>query len=97
MNRKIELPGVLWVALLVGLPMLATWLETYFGDLPWALPLAGVVLIVAKIVQVYAAGEDVDVVGEPMEHVMRERGLLPPAPAPAPAPQRSRLSRAAWG
>lgn len=88
MNRKFDLPGVIWVVLLVGLPMLATWLETHFGTLPWALPLAGIVLIVAKIVQVYAAGEDVD--APQMERQFDEYGDLP-------VEQPSRLPRLLWG
>jgi hypothetical protein len=92
MNRKIELPGVLWVALLVGLPMLAQWLETYFGELPWALPLAGMVLIVAKIVQVYAAAEPADPIGgDVLERAQFDEW------GDIPVEQPSRLPRLLWG
>lgn len=56
MNKSIEIPGVVWTILLVGLPMLAAYLEQYFGTLVWAAPVAGLILIVAKIAQVYRDG-----------------------------------------
>jgi hypothetical protein len=51
-----RLPGVVWSGLLVALPLLAAWLEQYFPGAIWAAPLAGLLLIVAKVVEVGRAG-----------------------------------------
>jgi hypothetical protein len=51
-------PGVLWTMLLVLLPLLADWLSQYFGVAQWALPLAGLLLIAAKTLEVMQAGQE---------------------------------------
>jgi len=51
-----KMPGVVWTALLVGLPMLAVWLEQFFPGAIWAAPVAGLLLIIAKVVEVIRAG-----------------------------------------
>lgn len=50
--NEFRLPGVVWAALLVALPMLAMWLEQYFPGAVWAAPVAGLLLIIAKVVEV---------------------------------------------
>lgn len=60
MKRSVELPGIIWTILLVGLPMLSVWLEQYFGAFAWAAPIAGLILIVAKVAQVYGDGGSVE-------------------------------------
>lgn len=47
-----KFPGVVWTALLVALPLFAVWLEQYFSGAIWAAPIAGLLLIVAKVVEV---------------------------------------------
>jgi hypothetical protein len=63
-----KFPGVVWAALLVALPMLSMWLEQYFPGALWAAPVAGLLLIAAKVIEVVAAGADVqlpeDAVGD---------------------------------
>ena len=36
-----RLPGVVWSALLVGLPLLSVWLMDSFPQMVWATPVAG--------------------------------------------------------
>lgn len=84
-----QLPGAVWSALLVALPLLSVWLEQYFSGAIWAAPVAGLLLIVAKIVGV--------VQGEPPESA-----LPPGAPRPAGdvrpvAPKPSKAARILWG
>lgn len=45
-------PGVVWGAVMVALPLLSVWLETYFGQYGWAPAVAGLLLIIAKVVEV---------------------------------------------
>jgi hypothetical protein len=45
-----------WTVLLVGLPLLADWLEQFWGSTAWALPAAGFLLVVARMAQVYMTG-----------------------------------------
>ena len=47
-----KFPGVVWGALMVALPLLSVWLETYFGQYGWAPAVAGLLLIIAKVVEV---------------------------------------------
>lgn len=42
-----QIPGVAWAVVLVALPLLAEWLNTYFGNSPWAAPVAALLGIVA--------------------------------------------------
>ncbi len=53
--NEFRLPGVVWSALLIALPLLAAWLEQYFPGAVWAAPIAGLLLIVAKVVEVVRA------------------------------------------
>lgn len=47
-----KLPGTVWTALLIGLPLLAAWLNEFFPGAIWAAPVAGLFLIAAKILEV---------------------------------------------
>ncbi len=47
-----RIPGVVWSGLMVALPLLAVWLETYFGNYGWAPSLAGLLLIIVKTLEV---------------------------------------------
>jgi hypothetical protein len=53
--KSFTFPGIVWVVLLVALPMLSQWLEQYFAWAEWAAPLAGLLLIAAKVVEVVRA------------------------------------------
>jgi hypothetical protein len=58
MNRKIELPGVLWVALLVGLPAVIALIGQEYGGEKWAalaMGILGIILSIAKGIQVFGA------------------------------------------
>lgn len=50
--KEFAFPGVVWSALMVALPLLSVWLETYFGQYGWAPAVAGLLLIIGKIVEV---------------------------------------------
>jgi len=45
------LPGTAWTALLDALPLLAVWMQDSFPNAMWAVPVAGLFLIVAKVIQ----------------------------------------------
>lgn len=47
-----RIPGVVWGGLMVALPLLSVWLETYLGAYGWAPAVAGLLLIVAKVIEV---------------------------------------------
>lgn len=52
--ENVRLPGWLWIVVLVGGPLLAVWLQEYFGATGWAAPVAGllaIVVAVAKAIQ----------------------------------------------
>lgn len=70
-----KFPGVTWVVLLTALPLLAVWLQEYFPAAIWAAPVAGLLLIVAKVIEVARSAET-----EPPAGVMAEA-----APAPKPS------------
>ena len=55
MKSNFRVPGVVWSALLVALPLLAIWLQDSFPAAVWAAPVAGLFLIVVKVVEVIAA------------------------------------------
>lgn len=81
-----QLPGAVWSALLVALPLLAAWLEQYFPGAIWAAPVAGLLLIGAKVLTVY--------------RTPAAPSAPPPGAAAmgAPAmPKRSRANRVLWG
>jgi hypothetical protein len=52
-----KIPGVVWVVLLVALPLLGEWLTQYFPLAQWTAPVAGLLLIIAKIVEVIQANK----------------------------------------
>lgn len=47
-----KIPGVFWSGLMVALPLLAVWLETNFGAYAWVPAVAGLLLIIVKVVGV---------------------------------------------
>lgn len=51
----VRLPGVGWTVLLVALPLLAEWFSQFFSGAQWALPLAGLCLLIAKTIEVALA------------------------------------------
>lgn len=53
--RDFKLPGTIWTALLIGLPLLAVWLNEFFPGAVWAAPVAGLLLIIAKVLEVVQA------------------------------------------
>lgn len=67
-----KLPGVVWTVLLVALPSLAVWLEQFFPGAIWAAPIAGLLLIAAKVVEVLKAAADESARGGMPEGVMLE-------------------------
>jgi len=77
-----RVPGVVWIVVLVGLPLISEWLVQYFGAAVWVAPVAALLLIVVKVVQVV---RDSGVGGDTME-VMREA-----------KPEPSKASRILWG
>lgn len=50
-----KIPGVVWSALLVALPLLAIWLGDSFPGAVWVAPAAGLILIVVKVIEVVRA------------------------------------------
>jgi hypothetical protein len=56
--KGFKLPGVVWTVLLVALPSMAVWLEQFFPGAIWAAPIAGLLLIAAKVVEVLKADAD---------------------------------------
>lgn len=80
-----QIPGTVWTALLIALPMLAVWLNEFFPGAIWAAPVAGLLLIGAKVLEVVQA---------------QAKPVLPPDidAESAPAPEReSALSQILWG
>lgn len=91
--QNFQLPGAVWSALLVALPLLAAWLEQYFPGAIWAAPIAGLLLIAAKVLVVAR------------EPAAPTPPVMPPGSAPRPAGDaapvgdkpRSRAARVLWG
>ena len=52
-----KIPGVVRSSLLVALPLLAVWLGDSFPAAQWAAPVAGLLLIIAKVVEAIRASE----------------------------------------
>ena len=48
--NEFRLPGVVWSALMVALPLLSVWLNESVGAEAWAPAVAGLLLIVAKVI-----------------------------------------------
>ena len=69
--NEFRLPGVVWSALMVALPLLSVWLETYFGAYAWAPAVAGLLLIIGKIVEVMRQPAAVAEPGARGEEVVR--------------------------
>jgi hypothetical protein len=86
MKRSIELPGVVWVVLLIGLPMVVDLIETQYGGEWWAELTAGVLMIVFAIVK------GIQVYGNTGELPMDERPMYEMA-----EPQPSKTRRLLWG
>lgn len=72
MNSR-DFPGIIWVFILIGLPMLAEWIPQNFGWTAWAAPVAGLILIVVKVFEVYRAQSKLPDTAEsaPMQDVQR--------------------------
>lgn len=101
MAGRVNLPGWLWIVLLAGGPMLAAWLEQYFGGTGWAAPVSGLivgVVAVLKLVQEYQREPD----AKPLP-VMELAPSSDSAVAPTvtavheAAPQRSIVDRVLFG
>lgn len=83
--QGIKLPGAVWSALLVALPLLSVWLEQYFSGAIWAAPIAGLLLIVAKVVGV-VTGKDAPVapaMPPGASGMVRDTYMAPPKPGKA--------------
>ena len=50
-----RIPGVVWSGLLVALPLLAVWLGDSFPGAVWVAPVAGLLLIAVKVIEVVRA------------------------------------------
>lgn len=48
-----KIPGALWGGIMVALPLLSVWIETYFGAYGWTPAVAGLLLIIVKTIEVY--------------------------------------------
>lgn len=53
-----KIPGALWGALMVALPLISVWLEQNFGAYAWTPAVAGLLLIVVKVIAVMREGDD---------------------------------------
>jgi hypothetical protein len=49
---RMKIPGAVWGALMVALPLLAVWLEQNFGAYGWTPAVAGLLLIAVKVIEV---------------------------------------------
>lgn len=80
-----KLPGTVWSGLLVALPLLAVWLGDSFPNAVWVAPVAGLLLIAVKVIEVIRAPTP----AEP-----------PPGAAALGAPETAKAGKAArilWG
>ena len=82
--KNIQIPGAVWSALLVALPLLSVWLEQNFGAYGWTPAVAGLLLIAVKVIEVVRADQPKD----QLEIMMA---------AQEPAPEPSKASRILWG
>ena len=78
-----KIPGVVWSALLVALPMLAVWLGDSFPGAVWVAPVAGLLLIAVKVIEVIRSTPP-----DTLEMMMEARG---------PEPEPSKVQRILWG
>jgi hypothetical protein len=72
-----------WSGLLVALPLLAVWLGDSFSGAVWVAPVAGLLLIAVKVIEVIRAEQPKD----QLEIMM----------AAQPAPEPSKVQRILWG
>ena len=79
-----KVPGVVWGGMMVALPLLSVWLETYFGAYAWTPAVAGLLLIAVKVIEVVRADQPKD----QLEIMMA---------AQEPAPEPSKTQRILWG
>ena len=77
-----KIPGVVWSAFLVALPMLAVWLGDSFSGAVWVAPVAGLLLIAVKVIEVIRDAQPKD----QLEIMMA-----------APEPEPSKTQRILWG
>ena len=77
-----KIPGAVWSALLVALPLLAVWLGDSFPGAVWVAPVAGLLLIAVKVIEVVRADQPKD----QLEIMMA-----------APEPEPSKTQRILWG
>lgn len=78
-----KIPGVVWTALLVGLPLLAAWLEQFFPGAIWAAPVGGLLLIAVKVIEVVRSAP-----ADTLETMQMEA---------RPVAEPSKTSRILWG
>ena len=79
-----KIPGVVYSALLVALPLLAVWLGDSFPGAVWVAPVAGLLLIAVKVIEVIRDAQPKD----QLEIMMA---------AQEPAPEPSKAQRILWG
>jgi len=56
----VRIPGVVWSGLLVALPLLAVWLGDSFPGAVWVAPVAGLLLIAVKVIEVVRSDQPKD-------------------------------------
>ncbi len=78
-----KIPGTIWGALMVALPLLSVWLEQNFGAYGWTPAVAGLLLIVVKVLEVMRSAPPTT-----LEVMMEAR---------EPSPEPSKASRILWG
>lgn len=79
-----KIPGAVWSGILVALALLPVWLGDSFPGAIWAAPVAGLLTIAAKVIEVMVAGDK--------EQVMAP-GVNMESFSAAPAPQPSKTRR----
>ena len=79
-----KIPGAVWSGLLVALPLLAVWLGDSFPGAVWVAPVAGLLLILVKVIEVIRDSQPKD----QLEIMMEARG---------PEPEPSKVQRILWG
>lgn len=90
--KDIKIPGVFWTVVLIGAPLLAVWVQDSFPNAVWAVPVAGLMLIIAKIVQAVTEPEPKQ--PDTLEMMM---DAAQPTYLPEPVEQPSKASTIIWG